>query len=559
MESAGSSSIRPRTGVDPMVRTPDNHEYSGGGWGSHCPSARISLTITLHGLARVARAERRRLVKSSWYREHDSAFGQLMLRLRTRIGLTQAGLAKLLGISRHAVAEWEAGRSYPTAEHLKTCIALGVQQQAFALGRRAEEIGALWHAAHQKVLLDEPWLQGLLSQQPSPLMPLSDEQTRATDQAVPRPAPGPRVDWGDALDVPSFYGREEELALLSRWVVQERCRVVSVLGMGGIGKSALAVTVMHWVAAQFEVVLWRSLRDAPGCSALLEACLQVLAPQPLPDLPDPLEGRLHLLMEQLRARRVLLVLDNLEMLLEEGEGMGSMRAGFEGYARLLRRMGETAHQSCLLLTSREKPADLVPLEGSRSPVHAVRLAGLDGYAGAQLLAEKDVAGSAHDQVRLVEVYRGNPLALKIVAQTIVELFGGEIVPFLEQGEVVFGGVRELLREQFDRLSALEQSVFCWLAILREPVSLGELRAVLSTSRPPVQVLEALDGLLRRSLIERGQRPGSFTLQSVVLEYATARLIAEVASEIEQGHLDGLISYGLCQAQAKDYVRAIQEH
>jgi hypothetical protein len=166
----------------------------------------------------------------------------------------------------------------------------------------------------------------------------------------------------------------------------------------------------------------------------VEECLQVLAPQRLPDRADSLEGCLRLLLEQLRARRVLLVLDNLETLLEEGTGTGRMRAGFEGYARLLQQMGESRHQSCLLLTSREKPADLVPLEGSRSPVRALRLAGLDGHAGAQLLAEKDVVGSPHDRVRLVEVYRGNPLALKIVAQTIVELFGGEIVPFLEQGE-----------------------------------------------------------------------------------------------------------------------------
>ncbi len=125
--------------------------------------------------------------------------------------------------------------------------------------------------------------------------------------------------------------------------------------------------------------------------------------------------------------------------------------------------------------------------------------------------------------------------------------------------MVFGGVRELLGEQFDRLSVLEQSVLLWLAILREPVSLEELLSALSVPRAPVQVLEALDGLGRRSLIERGQRVASFTLQSVVLEYATARLIAELASEIGQGHLNRLIAYGLCQAQAKDYVRQAQEH
>jgi ABC-type branched-subunit amino acid transport system ATPase component len=81
------------------------------------------------------------------------------------------------------------------------------------------------------------------------------------------------VEWGDALDVPSFYGRQPELASLEQWVVQERCRVVSVLGLGGIGKSALAVTLMHQVAERFEVVLFRSLRDAPSCEALLADCL----------------------------------------------------------------------------------------------------------------------------------------------------------------------------------------------------------------------------------------------------------------------------------------------
>src|SRR5256712_2784564 len=201
--------------------------------------------------------------------------------------------------------------------------------------------------------------------------------------------------------------------------------------MGGIGKSALAVTAMHRLAAQFEVVLWRSLRDAPGCSALVDGCLQVLAPQPLRDLPDSLEERLSLLMEQLRARRALLVLDNLEMLLSEGEGTGRMRAGYEGYARLLRRVAQTVHQSCLLLTSREEPSDLVPLEGSRTPVRALRLSGLEREAGEQLLEERELVGTASGREQLIERYGGNPLALKIVAQTITELFGGEIAAFLE--------------------------------------------------------------------------------------------------------------------------------
>src|SRR5256885_7923686 len=52
--------------------------------------------------------------------------------------------------------------------------------------------------------------------------------------------------------------------------------ILSVLGQGGIGKSALATQVMHRVAQDFEVVIWRSLRDVPSCEALLDDCLQVL-------------------------------------------------------------------------------------------------------------------------------------------------------------------------------------------------------------------------------------------------------------------------------------------
>src|SRR5437763_7964858 len=221
-------------------------------------------------------------------------------------------------------------------------------------------------------------------------------------------------------------------------------------------------------------------------------------------------------------------------------------------------MAETEHRSCLLLTSREKPGDLVPLEGSRAPVRTLRRAGMEADACQQLLAEKGVAGSTAEQARLIEAYSGNPLALKIVAETIVELFGGEIAPFLEQGEVVFGGVRELLGEQFDRLSAFEQTVLLWLAIVREPVGLEELLAVMTAPQPRAQVLESVEALRRRSLIERGQRLGSFTLQAVVLEYVTARLIADVASEIEQRLPARLIEHGLDLAGAREYVRQTQE-
>ena len=200
------------------------------------------------------------------YGEQDYAFGQAMLTLRTSIGLTQAGLAELLSVSRRAVGKWEAGGAYPKAGHLKALLAFAVKQQAFSAGNEEEEIRAFWKASHQKVLLDESWLSTLLSQRQRLLkrvVPLSIEATGDATPALAAPTGEPRVMWGEALDVPSFYGREGELATVAQWVVRERCRVVSVLGMGGIGKSALVTSAMRRMAVHFQVVIFHSLRDAP--------------------------------------------------------------------------------------------------------------------------------------------------------------------------------------------------------------------------------------------------------------------------------------------------------
>ena len=176
----------------------------------------------------------------------------------------------------------------------------------------------------------------------------------------------------------------------------------------------------------------------------------------------------------------------------------------------------------------------------------------------QLLEEGELVGTEPEQESLIEVYSGNPLALRFVRETIFDLFGGEIGPFLAGGTGIFGNVTSLLDEQFARLSAQEQSVLCWLAIMREPVTLDELQASQVNPLPRVQLLETVDAGYRRSLIERGQRSGSFTLQSVVLEYVTALLIVEGSREIQQGQLRRLVEHGLEQAHAKEYVRQTQE-
>ncbi|HKF37729.1 MAG TPA: helix-turn-helix transcriptional regulator, partial [Ktedonobacteraceae bacterium] len=278
----------------------------------------MSLHTTSHYFivcrAAGSREMRRPLVKRYSYSERDYAFGQLMLTLRTTIGLTQAGLAERLGVSRRAVAEWEGGLSYPKAERLTLLIELAVRASAFAAGREEEEIRALWTAARQKVLLDDAWLQHLLAPA-RPAQPFPQAQTLVAP-AREEPAAFPRIDWVGALDVSHFAGREVEVAELSHWIVQERCRLIALVGMGGIGKSMLASYLGQHLASEFEAVLWRSVRDAPSCEELVADCITFFSETPPAAFPTSLEQRISQLLSRLQARRCLLVLDNLETILE---------------------------------------------------------------------------------------------------------------------------------------------------------------------------------------------------------------------------------------------------
>lgn len=74
-------------------------------------------------------------MRGSSYRERDYAFGQVMLTLRAKLGLTQTELADMLGVTRRAVGDWEGGLTYPKADHLKQFVVLGIRRQAFPAGR----------------------------------------------------------------------------------------------------------------------------------------------------------------------------------------------------------------------------------------------------------------------------------------------------------------------------------------------------------------------------------------------------------------------------------------
>lgn len=367
-------------------------------------------------------------------------------------------------------------------------------------------------------------------------------------------------DWDTAVDASVFYGREAELTQMWQWVVSERCRVIGVLGIGGIGKSTIVVKAALQMQMEFQSVVWRSLANAPPLDELLASVLKFLMPLQGEDpvLPTTLGEKLSKLMQSLRSRRCLLMLDNAEIILHN-EQVGQWRSGYEGYGELLRTIGETPHLSCLLLTSREKPREMALMEGEHTLVRSLTLSGLTPADGRAIFRQKGAfTGSEAEWQNLIHHYGGNPLALKLVAATTQDLFNSsvtELLTYLDQGIPVFADIRDLLERQFNRLPQNEQQVMFWLAICREAVSIADLQENVIDPACQKAVPNLINALLRRSLIEK--MDGLFFLQPVVMEYVTEQFVQQVCAEFETAQINFLRTHTLIRVQAKDYVREIQ--
>ncbi|MEG4944401.1 WD40 domain-containing protein [Microcoleus sp. F4-D5] len=367
------------------------------------------------------------------------------------------------------------------------------------------------------------------------------------------------INWGEAIDVSIFYGRSEEIALLEKWLIVDRCRLVTVLGMGGIGKTSLSIKVAERIQEQFDYIIWHSLRNAPLILNLLVELIQFLSNQQETNLPETVDAGISRLMHYLRQHRCLLILDNVESILQEEECTGCYRQGDEGYGQLLRCVAEINHKSTLLLTSREKPIGLAAKEGETLPVRSLQLTGLTTPRAREIFQRiGSFQGLDSEWDILISHYAGNPLALKMVAPAIRDFFDSSLTKFLEllnQGTLVFDDIRNLLDRQFNRLSDLEKKVMYWLAINREPVSLGELQQDLVSKLTVKELLEVLGSLVRRSLMEKTS--DGYTQQPVVMEYMTERLIEKVCTEITSSEIDLLRSLSLLKATAKEYIRDTQ--
>ena len=365
-------------------------------------------------------------------------------------------------------------------------------------------------------------------------------------------------DWGMAPDVSIFYGRDSELADLQQWITKDHCRVVGVFGMGGMGKSLTATKLAKHISTNFDYVIWMSLLNAPPANDIIAECIHFLSNQQEIELPENTDKRIARLLDYLRTRRCLIVLDNFDTVFCKGQ-YGQYLSECEAYGHLIQSLGSCDHQSCLLLTSREKPSEFALLEGLLSSVRSLELTGLDPDAAQKMLKDKKLTGTNDAWVNFVNHYSGNPLTLKLVAEPIRVAFDGDVVRFMDEGAPVFNEVYEVLDRQFERLSILEQNIMYWLSIEREPVSRDELRSDFVRPIKQRYFFDALKSLRRRSLIDRNGL--GFTLQNVVREYMTDRFVNNIINEISlESYADRdshINNYAIIKAQGKEYVRDSQ--
>lgn len=339
-------------------------------------------------------------------------------------------------------------------------------------------------------------------------------------------------DWGDAPEISVFYGRDRELELLEQWIVKDCSRLVTVFGLGGIGKTALSIHLAKQIQTRFDFAIWRSLHYVPEATKLLDNLLEFFDPESNETVNENLDSKISAIIEHLRRNRCLIVLDTAAEIWLSGNLAGQYCQQYKGYGELFRRIGVESHQSCLLLCTRDKPREVVRLQET-APVRSLHLNGL-ASAAEYILREKQLSDSECWN-ELIQLYSGNPLALKIVATTIQELFCGSVKAFLQQDTIMFGDIYDLLDEQFECLSTLEREILNWLAIAYRPLSLVQLQAYILLPIDTAESIAALESLIRRSLIVRTEVKGEivFSLhQPVIVQYLINRSIDLVGGEIE---------------------------
>ncbi|KZL48915.1 hypothetical protein A2T98_15590 [Nodularia spumigena CENA596] len=349
--------------------------------------------------------------------------------------------------------------------------------------------------------------------------------------------------WNAGIDVSLFHGHLQELTQLKTLILEDGCRLVIVLGMGGVGKTTLATQLATEIQDQFDYVIWRSLQYTNSRTNVIIELISLLSEQ------EETQPDINLLIDYLRTYRCLLIFDNLETVLDP-PSLGKFRPEYQIYADLIQAIGKTNHNSCLILTSREKPVQVAILEQVGLKVRSMKLEGSPEVA-LQIVELKHLLGSDEQKQELCDRYNHNPLQINMVTNAIIEVFDGEIGKFLEQNILLLSNIIHLLEQQLNRLSDIEWHIMYCIAIHRQLSTIDTLAQNIWTNVPKFQLLNAIERLISRSLIEKTAK--GYTQKLVVMKYVGEKLKQQILMELINRKFSLFNKYLLFPETSKKYL------
>jgi NB-ARC domain len=289
-----------------------------------------------------------------------------------------------------------------------------------------------------------------------------------------------------------FYDRATQLTTLSHWLTHQNTRLISVLGLSGIGKTTLVKQFVDLNKQQFDVVIWKSIKLSPSLDNILTEILTTINTEPIPR-----DNKLTQFFHILRQKKCLIILDDVQELFIKGEFAGQFQTEYKNYQNLFTMMTDIENTSSFILISQEQCQEMICLDEDLYPIKCLDLEGLDNRAILSKWGLKDEVCWEN----LINLYEGNPVYLKDIVVLIKNVFGGKVADFLrEDSLVVTKDIKSRLTELFQRLSPIEKEIILHLSKFDTPVSREDLRQGLSLSS--MDLINGLESLRQRYLLKR---------------------------------------------------------